>query len=78
MATALPDLMAAVTNAVHRHRTQTDSAAPVLAYWVAPPDHAHHRRLLEDEGVPCYSATLTVARVAAALARGAVGESSDP
>lgn len=76
-ATALPDLMVAVTDAVDRHRTETHPPIPVLAYWVAPPDHAHHRRLLEDQGVPCYSATLTVARVAAALAGAAVGVSPD-
>ncbi len=69
MATALPDLMQAVTSAVQTHMTNNNRPTPVLALWVAPPGFTHHRQMLQTAGVPCYSSTLSTVRVAAAMSQ---------
>ena len=67
MATALPELMEAIGEAVRQHAVGRDRPKPVLAYWAAPPGRRHHRQMLQASGVPCYSSTLAVARVASAI-----------
>jgi len=69
MATALPALMEAVVSSVQEHRTESAAPKPVLVYWVAPPGRRRHRQMLQEAGVPCYSSTATIARVASALTR---------
>ncbi len=67
MATELPKLMEAIEQTVRRHTTETDHPKPTLVLWVAPPGRRHHRQMLQAAGIPCYSSTLSVVRVAAAL-----------
>lgn len=69
MATALPELMQAIAEAVRQHRARHDPPKPVLAYWVAPPGLRHHRQMLQTAGIPCYSSSLAVARVAGAISQ---------
>lgn len=76
MATALSDLMPAIVGSVRRHADTGMRPKPVLVLWVAPPQWASNRAALEGAGLPCYSSTLTVARVAAALAGRAGGATS--
>lgn len=67
MATALPDLMEAISGTVARHAAHHARPKPVLIYWVAPPGFRHHRQMLQASGIPCYSSTLSAVRVAAAM-----------
>jgi acetyltransferase len=68
MATALPELMQAIAETMERQRIGIDRPKPVLVYWASPPGFRHHRQLLQASGVPCYASTLSVVRVAAAVA----------
>lgn len=76
MATALSALMPAIVGSVRRHAETGVRPKPVLVLWVAPPQWASNRATLEEAGLPCYSSSLTVARVAASLAGRAGGATS--
>jgi acetyltransferase len=69
VATTIEPLMVAISRTVADHGAGTGRAKPVLAYWAAPPGFRHHRQLLQESRVPCYSSTLSTVRVAAAISR---------
>jgi acyl-CoA synthetase (NDP forming) len=62
-------LMHAVVETLADHRERADRAKPILVYWAAPLGYRHHRQVLQAAGLPCYSSTLSTARIAAAITR---------